>query len=196
MPHAPASRPRSSSAVICASCAVVGRRSMCADDTLAHAELNGAYAPTFTASDIVSAAASCAAMSSGPTAVRVQDLRGHALRQHVHRRRQRRRYRVTVHVDEPRRDDEPRDIDHRRRGVARQIADLARCASPATPTSARYAGRPVPSSTDPPRRMRSNAAGGGREGAVVVGAAHAARARSAKPTARACMPAPEYRANT
>src|SRR4029453_10162721 len=113
-------------------------------------------------------------------------------RQDVPRRRQRRR--VAVMLMNPGVTTSP--------DASISVAAVSRDSSPsrvmrpaATPTSARYAGRPGPSSTEPPRTMRSNGAGRGGGEVVVDGPAHAATARSVMPSARACMPPPEYRAD-
>src|SRR3954470_8193835 len=59
--------------------------------------------------------------------------------------------------------------------LSRERSPTLKIRVPRTPTSARYAARPVPSSTDPPRTMTSyGALRGGGAIAGVDGAAHAA----------------------
>ena len=58
-----------------------------------------------------------------PAAVGVEDLGGHALRQHVDGGRQRVGRRVTVDVDEAGRDEQPARVDLVGRGARRQVAN-------------------------------------------------------------------------
>ncbi len=66
---------------------------------------------------------------------------------------------VRVHVDEARRDHEPGGVDRARRRLRSSSRRRRRSVPSRTPTSARTAGAPVPSTTDPPRTMRSSISG-------------------------------------
>ncbi len=85
------------------------------------------------------------------------DLGGHALRDLADRPTvaQEREVRVAVEVDPARRDDTVRGIDPFGPAVAAERSPMATIRPPATPTSARRRGAPVPSMTEPPASTRS-----------------------------------------